>query len=148
MEQVFDYVPLSGGVRATFLGLIGVLLALPAMFIWMYIGIASARVGVGPSGLALRAPWYGRTIPLAELRVGDAEIVSLRERGPHVPNLRTNGLGLPGLQVGWFRLVSGERALAFLTARDRVVYVPTHAGYALLVSVERPEAFLAALEAG
>lgn len=145
MEQVFDYVPMSAGVRSTFLALIAVLFVLPLMFIWMYARIVTANVGIGPNGVEFRAPWYGRTIPLAALRTEEAEVISLRERGPRVPNMRTNGLGLPGLQVGWFRLVSGERSLAFLTSRDRVAYVPTASGYSLLLSLERPEEFIAAL---
>lgn len=147
MEQMFSYVPLSGGVRATFIGLIGMLLVLPALFCWMYVVIVNARVELGPAGIEFQAPWYGRTIPLAALRADEAEVVSLRGRSPHAFRTRTNGIGLPGLQVGWFRLVSGERALAFLTSRDRVAYVPTRDGYVLLLSLERPEELIAALRA-
>jgi hypothetical protein len=38
--------------------------------------------------------------------------------------------------------------LAFLTDPARVVYVPTRAGYGLLLSVDDPPGFLAALRAG
>jgi hypothetical protein len=38
--------------------------------------------------------------------------------------------------------------LAFLTDPTRVVYVPSHAGYSLLLSVDDPAGFLAALREG
>ena len=147
VEQVFSYVPLSGGARATFIGLIGALLVLPALFCWMYAVIVNARVEIGPGGLEFRAPWYGRTIPVQALDLDRADVVSLAGRTRHALNGRTNGIGLPGLQVGWFRLASGERALAFVTSRDRVAYLPTREGYTLLLSLERPEELIAALRA-
>jgi len=63
--------------------------------------------------------------------------------------VRTRGTGLPGYSAGWFRLRNGEKALCFLTDRSRLAYVPTRAGFSVLLSVllsvERPDAFLAAL---
>ena len=61
------------------------------------------------------------------------------------PRSRTMGTGMPGYGAGWFRLANGDKALVYLTTPERVVYVPTREGYALLLSVERPEAFLDAL---
>ena len=56
-----------------------------------------------------------------------------------------DGTGLPGYQAGWFRLRNGEKALVYLTDRGRAVYVPTTAGYSVLLSPAEPDAFLAAL---
>ena len=63
------------------------------------------------------------------------------------PSWRTNGVGLPGYSAGWFKLSNGQKALAFLTDRTRVVYLPTRAGYVLLLSVASPQEFLRALRA-
>jgi hypothetical protein len=64
------------------------------------------------------------------------------------PGRRTMGTGLPGYQSGWFRLANGEKALLYLTDRRRAVYVPTSAGYSLLLSPDDPDAFLEALRSG
>jgi hypothetical protein len=69
---------------------------------------------------------------------------TLRTSGPAAAR-RTFGTGLPGLPG---RLVpAGERraALLYLTDRRKAVYVPTTAGYSLLLSPDDPEGFLAAL---
>jgi hypothetical protein len=55
------------------------------------------------------------------------------------------GTGLPGYQAGWFRLANGETALLYLTDRAKAVYVPTTNGYALILSPDNPERFMAAL---
>jgi hypothetical protein len=61
------------------------------------------------------------------------------------PVRRTNGIGLPGLSEGWFRLANGEKALMFVTDRDGVVYIPTRDGYSVLLSTVTPDEFLESL---
>ena len=52
------------------------------------------------------------------------------------------GTAVPGYRSGWFRLANGEKALLYVTARERVVHVPTTEGFCLLLSVSEPERFL------
>ena len=61
------------------------------------------------------------------------------------PRWRTLGTGLPGYRAGWFRLRNGEKALVYLTDRNRAVYVPTTAGFSVLISPADPDGFVAAL---
>jgi hypothetical protein len=51
----------------------------------------------------------------------------------------------PGYAAGWFRLRNGQRALLYVTTRRRVLYVPTNAGYALLLSPADADGMLADL---
>jgi hypothetical protein len=53
---------------------------------------------------------------------------------------------MPGYAAGWFRLRNGERALTYLTTRDRVAYVPVSDGYVLLLSVRNADALIADLK--
>ncbi len=62
------------------------------------------------------------------------------------PVIRTFGTGLPGHSTGWYRLRNGEKALLYLTDHSHAVYVPTTAGYAVLVSPKDPARFLAQLQ--
>ena len=59
--------------------------------------------------------------------------------------LGTNGIGLPGYQVGRFRLKNGEKALLYVTDESTGTYLPTTERDVLLLSVESAEAFLQAL---
>jgi hypothetical protein len=92
-----------------------------------------------------RAPWASRSpIP----RSG-ARIVGIESRLRHHARAHTgaadDGNWFARLQVGWFRLRNGEQALLYLTDTSRAVYVPTTAGYSVLLSPQEPDEFLAAV---
>ena len=108
---------------------------------------AGTTFEVTPTALRVGGTLYGRRIPRRALDAGAARPADPRSEPALRPVRRTNGIGLPGYAAGWVRLGSGERALAFVTDPERVVYVPTAAGYALLLSVDDPPGFLAALRA-
>ncbi len=57
---------------------------------------------------------YGRTLPFDKLDVDGAAVVSLTGTR-YAPRARSNGVGLPGYKLGWFRLENGERGLLFVT---------------------------------
>ena len=111
------------------------------------VGARGARFEVSPTGLALHGDWYGRTIPSGQIRGQDARRVDFAAEPELAPKWRTMGTGLPGYQAGWFRLRNGEKALLYLTDRSRAAYVPTTAGYSLLLSPADPERFLSAVRA-
>ena len=108
-------------------------------------GSRNSTFEIQPGGLKLSGDLYGRFIPRAELRVDAARRVDLVRDSTLRPTSRRLGTGLPGYQAGWFRLRNGDKALLYLTDRTRAVYVPTTAGYSLLLSPADPDAFLARL---
>lgn len=108
-------------------------------------GSRLARFEVSAAGVSLKGDWYGRLIPADQIRGADARRVDLESEANLVPRRRTMGTGLPGYQAGWFRLAGGERALLYLTDKTKAVYVPTTAGYSLLLSPAEPDAFVASL---
>ena len=111
------------------------------------VGARAARFEVSPAGVRLHGDWYGRTIPAGQIRGQDAKRVNFATEPELAPKWRTMGTGLPGYQAGWFRLKNGEKALLYLTDRSRAVYVPTTAGYSLLLGPAEPDAFVSAIRA-
>ncbi len=132
-------------------------------YLWFFLPIAAVLVGamiilavslrgardstfeVFADSLRLRGDLYGRTIPRSQLLTDLARRVDFRMEPELLPKWKRVGTGLPGYQSGWFRLRNGEKALLYLTDRTRAVYVPTSAGYSLLLSPQDPDGFLAAL---
>ena len=108
-------------------------------------GSRESRFEVSAQGLRLRGDVYGRTIPLSQLRIELARRVDLSNEPLLRPGWRRAGTALPGYQSGWFRLKNGEKALLYLTDRSKAVYIPTAAGYSLLLSPADPDGFLTAL---
>lgn len=146
--QVFPIAPAN--LRSSLLLLLLILIPVLLVAIVLgssFIGMRSARFEVSNSGLRLTGDLYGRTIPAADLRGGSASLIDLKETSELQPTRRTFGTGLPGYQAGWFRLRNGEKALLYVTDPARVVYVPTRADYAVMLSPKNPEEFLNAIRA-
>ena len=110
-------------------------------------GARNARFELSAEGLRLEGDFYGRLIPVAQLRADEARRVDLADEPGLVPRRRTLGTGMPNYQAGWFQLRNGEKALLYLTDRRRAVYVPTTDGYSVLLSPSDPDGFVAAVRA-
>jgi hypothetical protein len=108
-------------------------------------GAHTSRFEVFPDSLRLRGDIYGRTIPRAQLQLDLARRVDFKLEPSLLPRWKRMGTGLPGYQSGWFSLRNGEKALLYLTDRNKAVYIPTSAGYVLMLSPRDPDGLLAAL---
>ena len=145
MKEIFPIIPPTGGgvwvvPAITFL----VLIAITFLFMTIAVSSRSARIEVGPTGLHIRSPLYGRAIAWASMLPDGARVVNLKMETQLALSWRTNGIGLPGYAAGWFRLKNGQNALAFITDSARVVLISTP-DYAVLVSVADPEALVSAV---
>jgi hypothetical protein len=93
------------------------------------------------------AHFYEHERPLAEFDLARARAGNLVAIPEARLGVRSNGISLPGYAAGRFARQGGGAVFALLTDRDRVVYLPARNGTSLLISVEQPERFLAALRA-
>ena len=146
MTTVFQMTPAPAKALWFLGGLCLLMAALTILFAWVAYSARNARFEVSPAGVRLVGDLWGRTVPWDVIDLGGARSLDLRAHPEYRLKRRTMGTGLPGYGAGWFRLRNGEKALAYVTDPSRVAYVPTRAGYAMLLSVEAPDAFLDALE--
>lgn len=87
-------------------------------------------------------------IAVTDLDPGHAKVLSLAEHPEFKPFMRTGGLALPGLALGWFRTRKLLRLFCLLTDRQRVLMLPARDGKrVVLLSLKRPDELLAALRA-
>lgn len=142
--QSFSIAP--AGLKAAWL-IVAILVPVIGVLLLSLIGSRAARFEVSAEGLRLRGDFYGRLIPADQLRGDLARRVDFAAMPELEPTRRTLGTGLPGYLAGWFRLRGGEKALLYLTDRGRAVYIPTTAGYSVLLSPADPEGFLSAVRA-
>jgi hypothetical protein len=101
---------------------------------------------VSKQGVRVHGDLYGRFIPRSALQIAEARVLDRAVEPGYAPAGRTNGIGLPNYQSGWFRLAKGSNALLFVTDWSRAVLVPTTENFDLLVSPAQPQAFLASLK--
>ena len=145
--EIFPIVP-AGAKPLWFIGAVCLVLGLVLiMLAWVAWSSRHSRVEVTNQSLRLVGDLWGRSIPLRSLDLAASEVLTLDATSAYRPVSRTFGTGMPGYASGWLRLHNGEKALAYLTTRERVVHIPTSDGYSLLLSVADPEALLGALRA-
>jgi hypothetical protein len=75
---------------------------------------------------------------MEQVRLSAVEIVSDDSLNPYRLERRTNGLGLPGMQFGWFETAERGRVLAALTGSPLIAVVPTTNGYSIVISIDDP----------
>jgi hypothetical protein len=97
--------------------------------------------------LVLRAAhFYEQARPVGDFDLVRARAGTLESIPEARLGVRSDGISLPGYAAGRFA-GQGGAVFALLTDRSRVVYLPAKNGPSLLISVEQPEEFLAALRA-
>lgn len=143
--QVFEIAPAGTRPLWVLAPVVLLILGVVAALSVSLLGSRLSRFEISEAGLRLRGDWYGRLIPAGALVTAQARRVDLNATRDLRPTRRTWGTGVPGYQAGWFRLANGEKALLYVTDRSKLVYVPTAAGYALLLSPANPDAFVLAL---
>ena len=144
--MVFDISPPPSSVHLVIGGIAFFLFVLTLLFGWLFLSVSDLSVTVTNQSLEVNIPLYGRVIPISNLALDTAEVSDIHPSSPFRPAIRTNGIGLPGYAVGWFKLTNGDKALLSLTSRERVVYILTTDGYSLLLSVNDPDTFIQELK--
>ncbi len=90
-----------------------------------------------------------RSVPIANMRVTEAQIVDLKKNKNLAPKLAVYGGRFnftSGTRSGWWQLVNGEKAFVYLKNNPEAVYIPTTDGYSLLLSIQDGEGFLKKLQ--
>lgn len=145
MTETFPIIPAQLRLMGVGLPLLLIVVGLFALLGASLLGARQSRFEVSSEGLRLRGDLYGRLVPASALKLDEARAVNLRTEATLAPKWRTLGTAVPGYRSGWFRLRNGEKALLYVTDPTRVAYLPTTAGYSVLVSVEHPDRFLSSL---
>ena len=145
MEKVFGIIPANSGALTTMwviIAVVGVILiGVIALFISITHQAGHATFKVTDEGLRISPGLYGRFIPRQDIDSGGMKLINLKVDQEYRLKWRTNGVGLPGYNAGWFKLANKEKALAFVTDKSRVVYIPTRKDYVVLLSVQEAEEF-------
>ena len=114
-------------------------------FGWMTFSAASSSVKVSETELSVPGVLGKKTFLLSDMQLDDAQIVDVA--GDFQLTARTGGMGLPGFNLGWFRLKNGDTAYVYATHADRQLYIPIGKRKSLLLAFEDPERALRTLQA-
>lgn len=100
------------------------------------------RLQLDSTRIEIVSSFYRRSLALDELRVAEARVIDLDERTDLRPSFKTNAMAMPGFRSGWFRLRNREKAFVAMASGKRVVWIPTTAGFGLMLEVGQPQALL------
>ncbi|KRG71582.1 PH domain-containing protein [Pseudoxanthomonas dokdonensis] len=134
---------LAHASKAGPLALVILLLILP-LFIGLLAQLFFVRASIKGSVLRLGGGLYSIDAPLDALKIDQIRIHHGADR-PRL-GLRSNGIGMPGLALGWFRASGGRRIFAVTTSHAPIVVIPTHLDYDIWASPQQAELFVDRLQ--
>ncbi|CAM4161584.1 MULTISPECIES: hypothetical protein [Shewanella] len=142
----------------------GMIIAVLGLLSWVFYKAHDASIRLSPTTMLVDIPLYRVELSRESLLTSEAKILNLDEDGAPKLSYRSNGVGMPGYSLGWFKLAEASEsvasehivsehiaseniasALLSVTHRERVLVLPTTEGYLLILSLEQPEALLASL---
>ncbi len=103
------------------------------------------RVVVDGSALHIVAGITGTKVEIDRLDIANAKVIDLDTSADIRIGVKLFGVEMPGLKAGRFHLKGGGTAFVLLTDRHRVLALPDLDGRLLLLSMERPQQLLDAL---
>lgn len=140
------YVAVRALPTSTFLSLLIVapVIAIGLLMAWFAVAQRQSTVSIRDRQVVIKLPLYGRTMALEEIDASSLAKLDLSSDQSFRLQWRTNGLGIPGYNLGWFRTRGAGKALAALTGTEAVKWTTT-GGYSVLLSLDDADGFLAAL---
>lgn len=150
MDNVFGLTPASSGLYAFLWGL-GIFLAIILLGIiglFSFFGYQATHMSftVNDKGLDIGPGIYSRFIPREKINVAGVKVLNLDVDKDYTLGWRTNGGGLPGFSFGWFKLRNDEKALAFVTDKSSVIYIPTTDNFSVLLSTQQADLMMEQLQ--
>lgn len=145
MDKIFSIIPAGSGAFTAMWAIIAgvgvILIAVLVLFGTFAHQARHATFTVTEQGLRIGPGLYSRFISKEDINTDGIKLVNMNIETEYKLKWRTNGAGFPGYDAGWFKLANKEKALAFVTDKSRVVYIPTNKDYVLLLSVQNGEEF-------
>lgn len=124
----------------TIVGVMSALICIGVMFT-----IASPKIAKKGDQIVVSSGFYSQKIPIESIMAKQIKIVDLDINREYAPSLRTNGVGLIVLNIGYYHLQNGDKA--FVVQRSKsAVYIPTTGERNLLLSSSQPKKLLSQIE--
>lgn len=128
---VWGAMKLASAQKAGAFSLVVLIIILP-VFVGLFLQLFFVKAHVRAGTLAVGGGLYAIDIPLNSIHAGDIRVHS--EASRPILGLRTNGIGMPGLSLGWFRAPGGRKVFAAVATDAPIVVIPTTRDFDIWVS--------------
>ncbi|MCL1077026.1 hypothetical protein D5R81_03995 [Parashewanella spongiae] len=120
-----------------------IIVGILGMLTYVFIKSWHSTVNIIADDLVFNVPFYHKTLPLTDVQFSKISTIDLSTSKAIKLDYRQNGIGLPGYQLGYYRLQRPyheiSMALVSVTEPSKVIVVPTTENLLLIFSVDNPE---------
>ena len=127
--------------HSTTITMILICVFLMCMFLFLFLMFTTSgkyTLTVTKDTLTIQSLFYNTRIQLSDVNIDSMRMVDFD--GLQI-NRRTNGMGMPGLSVGWFA-GNGKKYKLYVTDRKNVLCIPTTKGYDILFSTTQGDTIM------
>ena len=135
----------SAPVIILIITLIVVILIITGLLIGIINSIKNTTITLTGKELIIKTFFYGRKIPLENIDKNGIRAINLNENPEYNVSIKTSGMSLPNLHLGWMRLKNGTKALVFLTDKSSVVQIPAK-DFIILFSMNNINEFISRIK--
>jgi len=107
--------------------------------------LSSIRLKMDATTLEVGGGLYRVSLPMAQVERSAVRVWSADD-ADYVPTWRSNGIGMPGVSLGWFTSKQSKIFAAYAHGEPRVL-IPTRAGYVMIVSSDDPQRLVETIRA-
>ncbi len=118
-------------------------LGTPALIV---VALFRRKVALDGASLRIIAGLNQTRVPVSSLLPAQARIVDLGTSKEDRLGIKSFGTSMPGYHAGHFKQAGGHRVFALVTDKRRVLVLPEQSGRLLMLSLEKPQALLDALQ--
>lgn len=117
---------------------LGVFVILIGIFIIiMMISSKHYLLEINDQNILIKSVFYNTNIALTDIEIDKVKKINLNESDIKIDS-RLNGIGLPGLLVGWFSSSQGRLKL-YVSDKNEVLYLPTRLNYTIMFSTNKAD---------
>ncbi len=109
------------------------ILALIGGYVLLGDSLEAPRGYLTAEGLAFESGFLRDPIPLESILISEARMVNAQKDAEYQISWKESGIAISDYRVGWFRLSSGEKVFVSLDSASDALYIPTDAGFSLLI---------------
>jgi len=92
---------------------------------------------VNDQHITIKSLFYNSNLLISDIDIKKIAKINLNNSDIKI-HIRLNGIGLPGLLIGWFSSSEGKLKL-YVTDKNEVLYLPTKQNYTILFSTKNAD---------
>ena len=108
------------------LNIISFIIILLVIFIGIIFVIKNTSISINEKYIIIKSFPYGKIISMNDVILNETKEINLKQIKDFNVRIRTKGISIPNFLSGWMRLYNGQKALVYLTNREKALLIPTN----------------------